>query len=340
MTKHHRNYRFQPRLTGLLLAAATLLLPALVPALLPGISQAQSFPNKSMRMVITASPGGITDILGRLVAEQVQKSTGQAMVVENRTGAGGNIGTQFVAKATPDGYTMGIANVGNFCINRWLYKDMGFDPINDLMGVALVADGPSIIGVWDKLPPKTLKELVAYGKSSGNKLNYGSAGAGTMPHLAADLFGRMTGVELVHIPYKGANPAALDLATGRIELAFIALGSMRAQIAAGMVRPVAVAAKQRLAALPDVPTFAEAGLPQYDVTNGFGIMAPKGTPMEAVSVVNRAVAVMLKDPSVLKRLNDGGMLAMHESAEDFQKRIVADDIKWRDIVKAAGIQPQ
>ena len=171
MTKHNNTHCFQPRLVGplvgVLLAAVTLLLPALFPA----TSQAQSFPNKSMRMVVTAAPGGITDILGRLVAEQVQKSTGQAMVVENRTGAGGNIGTQFVAKSTPDGYTMGIANVGNFCINRWLYKDMGFDPINDLMGVALVADGPSIIGVWDKLPPKTLKELVAYGKSSGNKLN-------------------------------------------------------------------------------------------------------------------------------------------------------------------------
>ena len=129
MTRHNNTHCFQPRLIGLLLAAVTLLLPALLPALFPATSQAQSFPNKSMRMVVTAAPGGITDILGRLVAEQVQKSTGQAMVVENRTGAGGNIGTQFVAKSTPDGYTMGIANVGNFCINRWLYKDMGFEEV-------------------------------------------------------------------------------------------------------------------------------------------------------------------------------------------------------------------
>ena len=176
-----------------------------------------------MRMVVTAAPGGITDILGRLVAEQVQKSTGQAMVVENRTGAGGNIGTQFVAKSTPDGYTMGIANVGNFCINRWLYKDMGFDPINDLMGVALVADGPSIIGVWDKLPPKTLKELVAYGKSSGNKLNYGSAGTGQTLHLMGEILTRSSSVKLNHVPYKGTALGLADVIAGHLQLTFDAI---------------------------------------------------------------------------------------------------------------------
>ena len=231
-------------------------------------------------------------------------------------------------------------NVGTIAIQHWISKSTPFDALNDLVPVAPVADGVSIIGMHARLPPKNLREFIDYAKAAPQKLNYGSAGIGTMPHLSAELFAHMTGAQFVHVPYKGAANAAVDIASGEVQIGFIALGSMRAQIQAGQIRVLAVGGRERLAALPEVPTFAEAGLPGYDVTNWFGVFAPKGTPRAIVDTMNSHINRMFDDPSVVKRLQDGGMLPMRESADQFAKRIAADNLKWRDVVKRAGVTPQ
>lgn len=296
-----------------------------------------AYPARPIRLVVTAPPGGITDILARIIGDQAGRSLGQPIIVDNKPGAGGNIGTEFVVKSPADGYTMLIVNVGTITVHHWLQKNLPFDTINDLVPVAPVADGVSIIGMHAKLPPKSLNELIEYAKAAPAKLNYGSAGNGTMPHLSAELFAYMTGIELVHVPYKGAAPAAVDIASGQVQLGFIALGSMRAQIQAGQIRVLAVGSRERLAAIPDVPTFAEAGLPGYDVTNWFGVFAPKGTPRVAVTTMNREINRMFDDPKVAARIQEGGMLPMRETPEQFAKRVADDNIKWRDVVKRAGI---
>ena len=309
-------------------------------ALAVPVGAQEAYPSKPIRMVVTATAGGITDILARIMSDSVGRSLGQTMIVDNRPGAGGNIGTEFVVKSPPDGYTFVIVNVGTIAIHHWIYKGMPFDSLIDLVPVAPVADGVSIIGMHAKLPPKNLRELIEYAKATPKKLNYGSAGIGTMPHLSAELFAHMTGVQFVHVPYKGAANAAVDMASGEVQLGFIALGSMRAQIQAGQIRVLAVGGRERLAALPEVATFEEAGLPGYDVTNWFGVFAPKGTPRAIVDTMNTHINRMFDDPNVVKRLQDGGMLPMRESADQFAKRIATDNIKWRDVVKRAGVTPQ
>ena len=302
----------------------------------PALAQ-DAWPQKPVRLVVTAPPGGITDILARIIGDHVGRTLGQAIIVDNRPGAGGNIGAEFVAKASPDGYTMLIVNVGTIAVHHWLQKNLPFDSLRDFVPVAPVADGVSIIGIHAKLPPKNLKELIEYAKATPSKLNYGSAGNGTMPHLAAELFAYLTGTQFVHVPYKGAAPAAVDIASGQIQLGFIALGSMRAQLQAGQIRVLAVGSRDRLAAIPDVPTFEEAGLPGYDATNWFGVFAPRATPQTVVATMNREINRMFDDPLVARRIQEGGMVPIRETPEQFAKRVADDNIKWRDVVRRAGI---
>ena len=302
--------------------------------------QTPAYPVKPIRMMVTSSAGGLTDIMTRIMAEQIERTIGQPMIVENRPGAGGNIATDYVAKSAPDGYTLVIINVGTAAITRWITKDMPFDPLNDVVGVAPLVEVPSVVGIYDKLPAATLKEFIAYAKSNPSKINYGSAGSGTMPHLAAELLGHVAGLDMVHVAYKGSQPLVVDLATGRIQLAFLGIGSLRAQLATGKVRAIAVASKQRLAGIPNVPTFEEAGVAGYIVTNWFGVLAPKGTPRGVVQTLNSHIGRIFDNPEVVKRFIAGGMLPMKESPEEFQKRIIADDAKWRDIVRNAGLKPE
>ena len=325
--------RYMARLVWCVLAA--------VPAF-SGSAQAQeqAFPNKPIRMIVSAAAGGITDIMARLMQEKVGRGLGQPMIVENKTGAGGIIAVDYVAKSAPDGYTLVIVNVSNAAIAPWINKNLPYDPLKDFVGVAAVAEAPTIVAINDKVPVKTLKEFIEYAKSNPGKINYGSAGNGTGPHLAAEVLAHLTGIKMVHVPYKGAAPASVDLAAGRVQLGMIAIGSAKGQIAAGQVRVLAVAGARRLAALPDVPTFDQAGVPGYDVTNWFGVLAPRGTPRDVVESLNSHINQVLDDPQVVQRLLDAGILPIRESVLQFQKRIITDHAKWREIVRIAGIKAQ
>jgi tripartite-type tricarboxylate transporter receptor subunit TctC len=301
-------------------------------------AEAQNYPTKPIRMVVTAAAGGITDIMTRIMSENIVKTLGQPMIVENRPGAGGAIAVEHVAKSPPDGYTLVIVNVGNAAIAPWVSKQLPYDPLKDLVGVAAVAEVPSLVAIYAKLPVKNLKEFMEYARK--NELNYGSAGNATMPHLAAEVLSHMGGFKMVHVPYKGAAPAGVDLAAGRVHLSMLGVGSVRSQLAAGTVRVLAVAAPTRIAALPDVPTFTEAGLHGYEVTNWFGVLAPAGTPRPIVQTLNDHIGQAFSAPKTVQQLEAAGILPMKESVEQFQKRIVSDNQKWREIVKRANIQPE
>jgi tripartite-type tricarboxylate transporter receptor subunit TctC len=320
------------RLRPILLAAAI--------ALAPAGTLAQEYPSKPIRIIATAAPGGIVDILARVTADKVGATIGQRIVVENRPGAGGNIGADLVAKSPPDGYTLMLVNVGTIAMHQWLQKELPFDPIKDFDPVSNVADAPSIVAIHAKLPVANLREFIDYAKRSRDKINYGSAGIGTMPHLAADRFARLVGIEMVHVPYRGAHPATVDLAAGQIQVGFIALGTMRSQVDAGTVRMLAVARKTRLEGAPDVPTLEEAGVSGYEATNWFGIFAPARTPVAVRRLLNEHVNRMLDDPAVLARLKEGGMAPIKETVEQFAQRVRADHASWRDIIQAAGIKPE
>jgi tripartite-type tricarboxylate transporter receptor subunit TctC len=299
---------------------------------------AQAYPNKPIRLIVPAAPGGITDISARITADYVGRALNERVVVENKAGAGGNLGVDAVAKSPPDGYTLVMVNVGNVTNNPWLYKDMPFDAMNDLIAVAMIGDAPHAISTHIGVPAKTLQELITYAKANPGKLNYGSPGNGTMPHLAGALFARVVGIEIVHVPYRGAGPAAVDLGAGQVQLTFIGWGSVQNQVRAGTVRVLAVARNERQKGMPDVPTTAEAGLPNFEPINWFGVMAPRGTPQPAVALLHKHVRAMLDDAEVMKRLEDSGIEPIRETTEQFAGRIKADYQKWGEVIRGANIK--
>jgi tripartite-type tricarboxylate transporter receptor subunit TctC len=292
------------------------------------------YPAKPIRLISPFPPGGTVDFLGRLVSEGLPPLIGQQVVVENRPGAGGNLGTDLVAKAPPDGYTLGLVASGNLVINPFLYRSMPFDPLNDLVPVFNLGDAPQLLVVPAALPAQNLREFIAYAKA--RPLHYASAGAGTTTHLAMDHLARVSGVELQHVPYKGVGQALADLLAARVEALSVGLGPVRAHLKSGALRALAVAGPKRLAAMPDVPTSAEAGLPGYDMTTWFGIVAPKGTSPQIVSALNRQLQRVLDDPKTRQRLLDSGVEPIGGDAQSFGALIRADYRKWEPVVKASG----
>ena len=298
---------------------------------------AQAYPTKTIRMVVPFAPGGVNDLLARLVADHLEKTLGQRVLVETRPGAGGNIGAEIVAKAPPDGHTLCLIQSGNVAINPFLYKDMTFDALNDLVPVAPVSTSPQLVSVYTKLPVSSLRELIALAKREPGKLNHASPGNGTSPHLAAELFAHMAGIQLVHVPYRGVAPALVDLAAGQVQLTFLGPAAIDGQLKAGTIRPLAVARSTRLKTLPDVPTADEAGLPGYEFSTWFGVVASKGTPADIVAVLNRHINAMLDDPDVQKRLAGIGMEPLKESTAQFAQRIKTDYDKFGAIVQRAKV---
>lgn len=313
---------------------------ALVAAGLSGAS-AQTFPTaKPIRIIVPAAASGVSDVLARLTADYLGRTLKQTVIVEDRPGAGGNVGADVTAKAPPDGYTLCMITVGNVAINPFIYKHMPFDALTDLVPVAPVADLPQIVVINAGLPVHSLKELIAYAKQRPGKLNFGSAGVGTTTQLAAELFAEMGGIKLVHVPYRGAAPAVADTASGQVQMTFVGLGSAQPLLPTGKIRILAVAAKTRLAAAPDIPTAAESGLPGYEFSTWVGLVTARGTPAAAIATLNRAVTAMVEDPATQARLTQAGLQPMIATPAEFETRIQADYKKFGKLVKLAGLKAE
>jgi tripartite-type tricarboxylate transporter receptor subunit TctC len=303
-------------------------------------AQAQDYPTKPIRLIIATAAGGLMDVAARVAAESLDKSLGQRLVIENRSGSGGNIGAEAVAKAEPDGYTLGLVQIGNVAINPYVYPDMTFDPFTDLVPVAPLTSSAILVVANAKVPANDLRELIALAKREPGKLSYGSSGNGTAPHLAGEMFKTAAGVDILHVPYRGAGPAVNDTVGGHVQLTFVGLGAVRAPVDAGLLKILAVAQSSRLKSAPQYPTSAEAGLPGYEFVTWFGIVAPKGTPAPVIAKLVQHIHAMQDDPEVQKRLATGGLEALKETPEQFGARMRRDHVRFRDIVKAAKLKPE
>jgi tripartite-type tricarboxylate transporter receptor subunit TctC len=296
------------------------------------------YPSRALRMVVDTSPGGLTDILGRIAAEGLARGLGRQVVVENKAGASGNVAIDYVLKSPPDGYTLMICAGGNLVIKPFLDHTLVFDPLADLVPVFNVAEAPHILVVPSALPVKDLAEFIDYAKARPGKVYYGSAGTGSPPHLAADQFARLTGLKLVHVPYKGVGPALPDLIAGRLQIMSMSYGSARPYLKSGALRALAAGAKHRLSGLPDVPTAAEAGLPGWEMSAWFGIFAPRGTSPETVRLLNEKLQAAIDEPNARQRLLEVGAEPLGGPAPAFAERVRADYRFWGQVVRESGIR--
>ena len=299
-------------------------------------AQTADYPTKPIRLVVPFPPGGATDLIARAVAQKLGETWGQSVVVDNRPGAGGNIGTELVARSAPDGYTLEMGTVGTHAINASLYAKLPYDHVKDFAPVILVAGVPNVLVVNPAVPVSSVQELIAYAKANPGKLNFASSGSGTSIHLSGELFKVMTGVQITHIPYKGSAPALQDLLGGQVQMMFDNLPPSLPQIKAGRLRALAVTSATRAPALPDVPTIAESGLPGFEASSWFGILAPAGTPPAIIAKINGEVAKWLTTPEGKEKLAAIGANAGGGSPDDFARHIQAETAKWAKVVKASG----
>ena len=297
-------------------------------------SAAAQYPTKPIKWVVPYPPAGTTDVLARIVAQWLSENFGQQVVVENKPGAGNNIGTEFVINSPPDGYTMLLVNPANG-INASLYKKLPFNFVRDIAPVAGIVRTPNVMVLTTKLPMKTVAEFLAYCKANPGKVSMASSGSGTSTHLSGELFKSMTGCNMVHVPYKGAGPALTDLIGGQVQVFFDNLPSSAGHIKSGNLRALAVTSTARDPSLPDVPTVADT-VPGYEATAWFGVGMPKGTPREAIDKMNAAVNKALADPKLRARLAELGGSPIPGTPEDFGKTIVAETEKWAKVVAASG----
>jgi tripartite-type tricarboxylate transporter receptor subunit TctC len=318
-----------PVLRGIL--AALLLLAGVAP------SWAQGYPNRSVRVVVGFSPGGPTDVIARLVAQKLSDALGQQFYVENLAGAGGNIASGQVAHATPDGYTIMAISTG-FMVNPSLYAKVPYDPIKDYSAVSLVAVSPNVVVVNPAVPAKTLPELVQLIRDNPGKYSYAGPGVGSTPHLGGELFRLSYKLDLVHIPFVGAAPAVQATIGGHTPIAFTALPSSLAAIQAGQVRAIGIAAKERAAEIPDVPTFAEQGVKDQEADTLTGIVAPAGTPKEIVELLSREIAKAVAQPELRKRLATLGFIPVANTPDEFTARIKLEIEKWGKVVHDANLR--
>jgi tripartite-type tricarboxylate transporter receptor subunit TctC len=296
------------------------------------------FPRQPVRMVVTFPPGGSADAVVRMLVPRLNEKLGQQVVVDNRPGAGGNIGLSIVAKAPPDGYTLGVGAAGALAANSSLYAQMPFDPLKDFKPVSMLAAIPFVIIGNPAVPAKTQQDLIALAKAQPGKLSIAHGGNGTAMHLSAALFSQMADVKLVEVPYKGSGPAALDVLAGNVPLAVVDLPSALQQIKAGKLVAYAVTSPQRLPQLPDVPTVSEAGLTGYDSTGWFGVVAPAGTPPAIVHRLNAEITAALNDEQVKTNMRNLGVEPAPSQPEAFEAYIRAETAKWGKVIKQASIK--
>ncbi|CAB3677980.1 hypothetical protein LMG26685_04120 [Achromobacter mucicolens] len=297
---------------------------------------ADAYPTKPIRLIIPFAVGGSTDNLGRVLAARLSEKLGQQVVADNRPGAGGNIGTDLVAKAPADGYTLLFATEGTLGINPSLYKKLPFDPEKDFTPIAQFASVPNILVVNPKVQAKTVEELAAYAKRKPASLNMGSAGNGTTNHLSGELFQSMTGASFTHVPYKGSGPAMADLLADQIQLMFDNLPGSLPHVKAGSLRALAVTSAKRSPLLPDVPTMAEAGVPGYDVEVWFGVAAPKGLPAQTLATLSKAITEISQEPATIEKILNIGATPLTSTPAEFGSRIQEARLKWAPIVAHSG----
>ena len=301
---------------------------------------ADKYPVKPIRIVVAYTPAGATDILARVVGQKFTEAWGQPVIIDNRPGANGNIGTEYAAKATADGYTLLMVTAGTHGINPSLYRKIGFDAVKDFAPVSLVAMVPNIFVVNNAVPAKDLKEFMAYAKANPGKLNYGSPGNGSTAHLSMELFKSMTGISMTHIPYKGSAGVLADLIGGQIAATMDNMPPYVPQVKAGKIRALAVSPTRRSPALPEVQTVAEAGVPGYDSGAWFGLVAPANTPKDIVNKLSRETARALKLADVSARLSDLGAEPVGGTPEQFAAHIKAEIAKWAKVIKDANVELQ
>jgi tripartite-type tricarboxylate transporter receptor subunit TctC len=309
---------------------------AFAPALAPGGALAQAWPNRPVRLIVPFNAGGSTDFVGRLVADRLARTWGQQVVIENRGGAGTNIGAEVVARSDPDGYTIFMAT-SSTAVNRSLYRSLSYDPVADFAPVAQLSSFSLFMFVSNVLPAKSIKEFIAHAAASKDKLTLASPGIGTTPHLAGELFKRMAGVEMTHVPYRGAAAAINDLIPGRVHVYF-GSGALLGNARSGQIRALAVTGAKREPTAPEIPTIAEAGLPDYEVSSWHAFFVPVRTPAEIVRKLNVDTLAALADPEVKDKLEQGGYIVIGSSPERLAALLKSEIDKWAVVVGEAGIK--
>jgi tripartite-type tricarboxylate transporter receptor subunit TctC len=315
----------------LLLAAAIVAWP-----LLSQRADAQSYPERPITLVVAFAPGGSTSIVARAVSDKMSEALGQKVIVDNRAGAGGTIGTKAVAGSAPDGYTIALGYTGTLAIGPTLYTNAGYDPRKDFAPIGMIGNAPNSLVVHPSFPAKTVAELITYAKANPGKVSFGSAGVGTASHVSGEYFATAAGIKLVHVPYKGTGPALTDLIGGHIPMAFAPIPATHSQISSGTLRALAVTSATRTGLLPDVPTIAEAGLAGFDASLYYGLVAPAGTPRPIIDKLNAALRAALASDDVKKRLVTDGTEVTPSSPEEYAAFIDKDEKKWSQIVRASG----
>lgn len=300
---------------------------------------AQTYPSRPIKLVSPFAPGGGTDILGRLIAPRLGEILGGTMIVENRAGAGGNVGAQAVARAEPDGYTM-LMGVNSYTINAHLQKNVPFDLKRDFTPVGMVATSPFLVVVHPSVPAKTIQEFVAYAKANPGKLNYGSAGAGTAPHLAGELFKLRTGIEMTHVPYQGSGPNVTGLLRGDVQMSAISMNSIEGFLGSNDIRVLAIMSPERIAKLPNVPTLAESGIADVNVDLWYAIFAPPALPPDLLATLNGALKKALADQDVAASFAKAGYLPAYSTSEQLAAIVDADLARWKDVIDKAKLRTE
>jgi len=299
---------------------------------------AQSYPARAVRLIVPFPPGGPNDVLGRVVAQKLTEQMAQQVVVDNRGGAGGIIGAELAARATPDGYTLFFGGTASMSINPILHKKLGYDPVADFAAVSLIGTAPSLLSLHPSLPVKNVKELIEAAKAKPRQLTFASSGVGTAPHLAGELFNTMAGVTLVHVPYRGGGPAFVDLLAGQVAMYFAGISAALPFVKEGKLRGIAVTGAQRSAVMPEMPTIAESGLPGYEVSNWYAIVTATATPKPVIARLHSEVVKAVAADDVKKRFLDLGTDPIGSDPAQLAAYIRSEIPKWTKVIRAAGMQ--
>ena len=315
-----------------------LLLTAAIACGIPAFSQAQTYPTKPIKMILPSPGGATTDTLARIIAAKLQEKWGQPVIVDNRGGAGGNIGAEEASKAAPDGYTLFFSYPAPLAVNKALFAKLAYDP-DSFVPISLVAVVPLVLAVNPDVPISDVKQLIAFAKAHPNQLNYASQGYGTTGHLAGELFKSMAGIDIVHVPYKGSTPALTDLLGGQVQMMFIELSTVIGQIKSGKLRALAVGSEDRNRFLPDVPAMAEV-LPGYQASTWFGMVAPAGTPAPIVSQLSAAVSAAIREPDVAKRFADMSANAVGDTPAEMATFLHQERERWGKVIRISGAKAE